>query len=220
MFALLGFLSRRFPDEIPGGSALGLHADVLLGVSMVFGLYALQGFTMNQLASDRAGLTLQFLTPASDLDLVKGKTAGCGIVFAVTVAICLIAALVSAPLGSPLGILSVLLGGLATYLLVSPIAATMSALFPVASDLSKTGTGGNPHGLAMLAGTLVILLLSVPPGVILGLVHHRLDNPGLALALMAGWAVAAGAIGVPALRIPARAVGARRENLALVAQGR
>ena len=216
MFALLGVFARRFPDEIPGGSVLGAQGDVLFGASIVFGLYALQAFTMNQLASDRAGLTLQFLTPVSDLDLVKGKAAGCGLVFAVLVGVCLATTLLSAPLASPLAYLSVLLGAAATYLLLSPVAATLSSLFPVASDLSKTGTGGNPHGLAMLAGTLVIMTLAIPPALILKLV----DPPGLALASMAVWVIVAAAIGIPALRIPARALDARRENLALVAQGR
>ena len=33
--------------------------------------------------------------------------------------------------------------GVAAYLLIAPAAAWFSVLFPVAADLSKTGTGGN-----------------------------------------------------------------------------
>jgi hypothetical protein len=67
---------------------------------------------------------------------------------------------------------------------------------------------------------LLIALLAAPAGLILGIAHHLLGRPGLALLLMALWAALAAVIAVPWLRVTARAVEARRENLVLVATGR
>ena len=184
MLAVLALVSRRVPKEFPGGSLFGSQGDVLLGAGIVFSLYALQAFTLNQFATDRAGLSRQFLAPITDLDLVKGKAVGCGLILAVAVLLCLICSLIVAPGGSPLDWLSVLLGGAATYMLLTPVAVLLSATFPVASDLSKTGSGGNPHTAAFLIGTLLVLLLSVPPGLILSIASHLLHRPGLALLLM------------------------------------
>jgi hypothetical protein len=183
-------------------------------------MYALQALTMNQFASDRAGLTLQVLAPVSDEDLVKGKAAGCAMIFAVAAAVCLISIFAVSGSDSLFLWISVLLAGAATYLLMCPVAAVMSAYFPVASDLSKTGTGGNPHGLAMLAGTLLVFALSIPPGLIIAICFRVFESPGLTVTLMAIWTLAAGLISVPLLKFGARAVAARKENLVLVAQGR
>ena len=87
----------------------------------------------------------------------------------------------------------------------------------MASDLNKTGSGGNPHGVAFLVGTLLVLFLSAPPGMIL---YFGSERPALALALVALWTVLAAAISIPLLGLAARALESRRENVALVAQGR
>jgi hypothetical protein len=125
-----------------------------------------------------------------------------------------------APGGSPWLWIAVLLGAAATYLLVAPIAALLSACLPVQADLSKTGSGGNPHGLTLLAGTVLVILLAGPPGLVIALVGHRLARPGLAALSVAAWVVLAALVAGPTLGLAARAVGPRRENLALVAQGR
>jgi hypothetical protein len=67
---------------------------------------------------------------------------------------------------------------------------------------------------------LLIGVLAAPAGFILGIAHHLMGRPGLALLLMALWAAVAAAVGLPALRLAARAVEPRRENLVLVAAGR
>ena len=218
--AMLSLLSRRIPRALPWGSFLNTDGYLVLGVSIIFSLYALQAFSMNQFASDRAGLTLQFLSPIPDEELVKGKAAGSGIVLSVAVLICLICSLIIAAQGSPLLWLSVLLGGAATYLLITPVGAWMSAIFPVASDLSKTGTGGNPHSLAFLLGTLFIFAFASPAGLILTVAHRYFQRPGVTLLLMTVWTLVAAAISIPLLKLSAQAVTARRENIALVAQGR
>ncbi|HWC77834.1 MAG TPA: hypothetical protein VG778_10240 [Blastocatellia bacterium] len=220
LVGLLALLSRRMPDAVIGGSFLGSDGYVAMGAGMVFGLYALQAFNMNQFASDRAGLTLQLLAPISDDDLVRGKAAGCGMIFGATTLLCLISALAVAGSGPPLVWLSVLLGGFATYALISPVAALMSAYFPVVADLSKTGTGGNPHGLAMLLGTFLVLVAWAPAWIILAVGKRVFESPALTLAMMLVWLVVALSVSIPLLRFGSRALSARRENVALVAQGR
>jgi hypothetical protein len=220
LMALLNLLAKRVPEAVPGGGFIGSHDFVALGTSLIFAMYALQALTMNQFASDRAGFTLQVLAPVSDEDLVKGKAAGCAMILGVTAALCLISIFAVAGSDSLLLWVSVLLAGAATYLLMCPAAAVMSAYFPVASDLSKTGTGGNPHGLAMLVGTLLVFALSIPPGLIIAICFRVFESPGLTVTLMAIWTLIAGLVSVPLLKFGARAVAARKENLVLVAQGR
>lgn len=221
MLALLGLLSRRLTAGLPAGDLLGVHGDALLGAGILFSLLALQPFSLNQFASDGEGLALTLLAPVSDADLVRGKAVGCGMVLGVSVAICLAGALLVAPGGSPLAWIGVLLSGAGTALLIAPFAALLSALFPVRADLSKTGPGGNPHGLALLAGTLMTAGASFPPALVLAIGYHLFGRPALTLALLAAWSVLCASIGLPLLLGTAtRRLGPRRENLLLVAQGK
>ena len=214
-----GAVVQRIPEELPWGGALS-DGPLLLGAGAVFGLYALQAFTMNQFAADRSGLTLQFLVPLSSGALVLGKAVGCALVYAATLLLALVCALGIAPGGSPLEWAAVLLGSGATYALLTPSAALLSAWLPVASDLGKTGSGGNPHGLAMAVGTVLVLLAAAPPAAIVLLVHRGMERPLLGSLLMAGWASLALALAIPLLRLASRTIGPRRENLALVAGSR
>jgi hypothetical protein len=184
-------------------------------IGVVFSLYASQAFTMNQFASDRAGLTLEFLAPIRDVDLVRGKTVGCAVLIGIGIAISLICALVIAPGGSPWAWLSILGGGASTFLLVSPVAAALSIFFPVSADLSKTGSAGNPHSLAMAIGSLAIAAAAVPACLILA------AFPPLTASLaMLVWTAAAFGLALPGLSLAARSLRLRRENLALIAKGR
>jgi hypothetical protein len=72
----------------------------------------------------------------------------------------------------------------------------------------------------MAVGTVLVLLGAGPPAAILLVVHRTMERPLLGLALMAAWTALAVAIAVPFLRIAARAIAPRRENLALVAGSR
>jgi len=218
MVALLAMVFRNMPNE-DWAQFLTNNGYLLLGASLFFAIYALQPFTMNLFGSDRAGLTLEFLSPIDDVDLARGKVAGCALLLGATQVLALACALLVAPGGSPSLWIAALLGGLATFLLVSPLAVWLSALFPVASDLSKTGAGGNPHPLPLIAGSFSVIALAVPAGLILAVVewYGRTD---LVLPLMAGWTIVAAAVAWPLVGLAARAIGYRRENLALVAQGR
>ena len=220
MMAMLTLLFRQVGanERFPG--VLSSNGHLLVGAAGLFCLYAMQALTMNMFGSDRAGLTLQFLSPIADRELARGKIAGCGIIFLVGLALAIVAALLVAANTSPALWLAVILGLMATYILLSPMFVWMSALFPVASDLSKTGSGGNPHPLPMFAGMLFVLFCAVPPALIITLAQFWLEDTVLAPLLMVGWLLIAASIAVPLISVAARTIGMRRENLSLVAQGK
>jgi uncharacterized RDD family membrane protein YckC len=72
----------------------------------------------------------------------------------------------------------------------------------------------------MLFGTLFMAALALPPTIAVAVVSRLFGRPGLALALVALWTVIAAAVAVPLLASAARTLGPRRENLAVVAEGR
>jgi hypothetical protein len=141
-------------------------------------------------------------------------------VFAVGMALALVSVLLVAANSTPALWVAVVLGVFAAYVLLSPAYVWLSALFPVASDLSKTGSGGNPHPLPMLAGLVLVALCVAPAGLIIVLTQFWLGQPALAPMLMTGWLLITLVIAVPLIGVASRAIGQRRENLALVAQGK
>jgi hypothetical protein len=132
----------------------------------------------------------------------------------------LLVATLVAPRTPPTLGLAALAGGYATLLWLWPVGVWMSALLPVAADLSKTGPGGNPHPAAMLAGTVLVLIFALPAVAIVLLADGWLHRPVMALPLMIVWLAVTIAIVLPLVRLASRAIAPRRENLALVAQGR
>ena len=195
------------------------QSHVLLAFGCLFGLYALQAFHLNQFASDRAGLSLNFLAPISERDLVKGKAVGGAVMYAASIGLSLVCTAFASKGGPTIAWLSVLLGAAATYVLLVPVAASLSATLPKTADLSKTGPGGNPHGLAVLLGTFATMAASTPTALVLALVQDR-GRPGLAAIAMVLWLLFAFAIATMTLGPVSRIVAERRENLGLVAQGR
>jgi hypothetical protein len=217
---MMTLLFRQMGDDEKFAITLSSNGHLMVGAGGIFCLYAMQALTMNMFGSDRAGLTLQFLAPIPDRELALGKIAGCGIVFLVGLALAVVAAILVAVDTSPAFLLAVVMGVIATYVLLSPLYVWFSALFPVASDLSKTGSGGNPHPLPMLAGTILVLLFAAPAALIIALTQFWLQSAALAPLLMLGWLLIALAVGLPLVGVASRVIGARRENLALVAQGK
>jgi hypothetical protein len=212
--AVLYTLARRMPGEIPAGFLVASSTDAVLAFGLAFSLYALLAFTMNQFAVDRAGLTLQFLAPITDTELIRGKAVGCGLLFAAQAGVCAVslgAVMAAIP---PLSSVTVALSGLISYLVMAPAAAAASALLPVRSDMSKTGTGGSPHGLAMLGGTLAIALLTTIEWRVLSFGSG--DDPWRTLTAAAFVAAAAAAANGVGLSRLATIVGRRRENIVLV----
>lgn len=220
LMAVLGILGRKAPEELFLGRMMAGQGYVMLAFGCLFSLYALQAFHLNQFASDRAGLSLSFLAPISERDLVKGKAVGGAVIYGAAVGLCVVCTAFASGGAPSLAWVSVLLGAAATYVLIVPMAAALSATLPRTADLSKTGPGGNPHGLAVLLGTFATMALSAVPGMVLVLVQDRGGRPGLAAAISALWLALAFVVAAILLVPVSRIVAERRENLGLVAQGR
>ncbi len=218
LLAMMTVLFRQIPEEGRWAVAAAEHGHLLLGAGIVFCFYSLQAFTMNMFGSDRSGLTLELLVPIDDRQLAWGKVVGCALVLGTAVLVTLVACVAVAPTGSPYSWLAALIGGVALYLSLSPVAVWLSALFPVASDLSKTGSGGNPHPLPMLAGTFLVMAAALPIALIIVLAQAWLGRPFLGFLGVLAWTGLVTAIAIPLVNVAANAVGSRRENLALIAQ--
>jgi hypothetical protein len=206
------------------GTPLGLidtayTGVVVLGVAGILALMSLSAFLSDQFAVDRAGLTLTFLGPVSGVEIVAGKAMGALAALAIPMGIGTIAAVAIHPRGSPLVWLGALMCVAAAYLAQSPAAATLAAWFPSPFDLN-TLRAGNPHPLASI---LSLMASAVAYGVCGGLFTTTLAVTRSPLAgLFAATLVLAAAAGMARLgwTLAGRAVDARRENLAMVAQGR
>jgi len=220
LVAVLTFALRGVPDDREWLNAIGSQGHLILAVGLLFSLYAIQPFSMNLFGTDRSGLTRLFLMPATDVELARGKVAGCGLIFAMAGLLCLIAALLVAPTGPVSYWIATVLGAMATYALLTPIAVLLSAFFPVPADLSKTGSGGNPHPLPMFAGTVIVIALAAPAAGVFLVNWVWIRQPVAVIMLMTVWLALTIVAAVPVLALASRAIGARRENLALIAQGR
>jgi hypothetical protein len=187
---------------------------------MLVALTTLQRIMLNQFAVDGAGLTLELLSPISSLDLVVGKAAGMALLYAGPSAAYILFTLVLTPEG-PLAIwLAAPIAGASAFIVFAPIGAILSALFPKTADLNRIGKSNNPNSMASFAGFFLIMILFGPPVGLGALVMFATGSAVGALAAVIVWFGIAVAIAVPLFRIAARVVGDRRENLALVAQGR
>jgi len=195
---------------------------VLFGLlAAAFALLAVGPIAFNQFAADGPGLTLQILAPIGDHELLAGKAAGLAVAAVVPALVAQLLLIGLFP-GTPVGL--VLLAPVVVVtacFTLAPVWAVLSALFGRAADLNSIGRGSNPHPAANLLGMLATALALVPP-VGLGLfVAVWLGQPNLAAVPAALWAVPAWLAGRALLCGPAAATWrARRENLALVAQGR
>jgi hypothetical protein len=180
---------------------------------------SLSAFLTDQFAVDRAGLTLTFLGPARASEIVTGKAIGALAVFGIPLGLGTIAAVAIHPRGSPLVWIGALMCIVAAYLASSPVEAALAAWFPAPFDLSRL-KAGNPHPLASLLGMLAAVLAYATCGGIFAatLALTRRPLAGIAAATV----VLAIAAGIARLGWPlaAEALEARRENLAMIAQGR
>jgi hypothetical protein len=217
---VFGFLLGRTEHGAQWAGAVLEHGHAIVGFGILLGFLALQPVLLNQFVIDRAGLTLQFLTPASERDLVVGKALGGAALYGISLTLSFLAALALAPRGSPLTWLAALLGGLSTYVLAAPVSALVSAVFPHPADLNRIGSGGSNHGMAGFIATLWVATILAPPSLIILVCVHQLSQPGFALVLMLGWTAIAAAIARLVLNPTVEVVARRKENLLMVAAGR
>jgi hypothetical protein len=197
------------PFSFQGGIPIAAMASFV-------GLLAVLPIAMNQFAVDNAGLTLALLSPLSDREYLTGKAVGNGLIVLVPVAASLVLSLLVMPGGSPALWLSIPIAMIATYFLVAPVAAVLSALFPRLVDLNSIGRGSNAHGLAAFLGMVSFVAAAAPAILIVFAASALLHRPSLAPALLAGWCAISYAIS-QLLFIPVRRIfNRRRENLAML----
>ena len=213
---LFSFLWRSHPL---GPIAPAYTGVLVLGVAGALALVSLATILSDQFAVDRAGLTLTFLTPANAYDIVSGKAVGLLGALSLSLGATTVVAVAFHPHGSAWVWIGAVLSLLSAYLLQSPVSATLAALFPAPLDLSRL-KAGNPHPLASLLTSLAAGLSYLVCGAIFGGALVLTDRP--VAGALAALALATGSVAVARLgwRRAARVLEARRENLALVAQGR
>ena len=89
-----------------------------------------------------------------------GKIAGFAFIVGAGLLICLAASVAVAHSGALPYWIAVFLGTVATFFFISPLAIWFSSVFPVASDLSKTGSAGNAHPFPMVVATLCTVVFA------------------------------------------------------------
>jgi hypothetical protein len=211
VFAVLSMRNGDVPRSLVAYNGVGL---ALFGEC--FSLLTIVVFAMNQFALDGAGLTLELLSPLPDKDLLDGKAVATGLTAGAPALLCLLVAFLLFPGGSTALWVSVPLAGAAVYLLLSPVAAAVSTLFPRVVDLNSVGRGSNPHGLAGLIGVATVVLSGLPPAALALFAIGWLQRPELTPVFLLLWCVLTFAVNRVLFR-PLRSLFAkRRENLAMV----
>ncbi len=194
---------------------------LLLASAILLAELALAQFTANQLALDRAGLSLQCLLPLAARDLVYGKAAAWSLLHLASATLALVPALLITrpPLSEALACLLLApSAALAVHFAVTPIAMLLSALLPKAMDLGKAFRQDQPHLLSLFVGmaaTSAAALVAALPVAVSVLIWHStwpavvLMLPVTGLAAGFAWLVLQGAV---------RLWQQRRESVLLAAQ--
>lgn len=178
-------------------------------------LLAVLPIAMNQFAIDGAGLTLELLSPLDDRELLRGKMIGNGLIAGIPALVCVAIAAAIFPSGTPALWLSVPPAIVASYLLVAPMAAMLSALFPKPVNLNSIGNGSNAHGAAGFLGFVAFSAAGAVSLLIALLSGRTLGWTAMPLVMLV-WCGVCGLL-ASLLFVPARAIFARRrENLALI----
>jgi hypothetical protein len=183
-------------------------------------LLSLAPLSLNQFAVDRAGLTLQFLSPISDRDLLVGKATGGALAIAPPAIFVLAVSFAMSPGDSPALWIALIFGAAATYALVAPVNAALSAIFPRAVNLASIGRDSNAHHGATLLGLLAIAAAAAPSAIAAAAGVLIFQSAATAALFAALWFLIAVALSSLLFRGVEPLVAARRENLAFVAQGR
>jgi hypothetical protein len=213
MSVLLGAVGSRH-----GGMSLpGLQGErglPIAAIGVFASVLALLPLAMNQFAIDRAGFTRYMLSPLSIGELLAGKAIGNAMIAAIPATFCLIVSAVFFGTAHPLLWPALVFAVVATYSLLAPVAATLSALFPKTVDLNSIGNNSNAHQAAGLLGMLSFALSAAPALLLALFALAYLDRPELVPVLLLVWAFVAYGIG-QLLFIPVRRfVTSRCETLA------
>jgi len=213
MFAVLMWRNGSGMDFGPFRLRSGMGLAVFASYISVLSVLPL---AMNQFAIDRAGLTLTLLAPLDTAALLYGKAIGNALIIGLPTAVTFAAAALLFPSGDPALWLCIPLALVATYLLLAPAAAALSAVFPRAVDLNSIGRGSNAHGAAGLLGTLGTLAATGPCVLIVLLATKVVGETSLAPAFLLVWIAICVAVDIPLFRVAAAVFDRRKENLAML----
>jgi hypothetical protein len=213
MVLVFGFLIRR-RGELPF-AGVSIHTGLSLATFVTFvSLLSILPLAMNQFAIDKAGFTRQMLLPLSIGELLAGKAVGNALVAAIPGLCSFMLAAILFPGGNPALWLALVIALAATYILVAPVAAALSAVFPRTVDLSSIGNGSNAHQAAGLLGLLSFFVAAAPSALLAVFSAQLLQRPEFTPLFLAGWLVVASIISW-LLFIPVRRLVANRcETLA------
>ena len=216
VFLTLSVMLMRRGDTLELGALTINGGAGLATFGMFVSLMSVLPFALNQFAVDGPGLTMEFLSPISDADLLAGKAVANGAIASVPAAFCFVTSYVMFPGGSPATWLCIPPGIVSTYLLSAPVAGAVSALLPRTVNLNSIGRGSNAHGAAGLVGLLTFVVSGLPALAFATLPGAFFRQPWLGPALLLVWCaltyVACRLLFVPVRSLLAR----RRENLTLV----
>jgi hypothetical protein len=209
---LAGLGYQRGGLSIPG---IRGHYGLALAAMGCFGaILTLMPISMNQFAIDKAGFTRVMLSPVTIDELLLGKAVGNALIIAGPMIFCFVLPLLILPGGSAALWLALALALIATFVLLAPAAAALSAVFPKEVDLNSIGTGSNAHQGAALLGMLAFALAAAPSVLLTLAATKILHRSELAALFLLGWCAIAIAIAF-LLFIPVRRLVARRtETLA------
>ena len=210
LFAAIASQSGRMPfPGIDGQKALGLG-----GFGMFASILSLIPLAMNQFAMDRAGFTRYMLAPLGVRELLVGKAVGNGLIAAIPASFCIVFSALMFP-GGPLALwLGLVLSVIATYVLIAPVAAALSAIFPKAADLNSIGSGSNAHQGAGLLGILAFALAGAPSAGLAFLALKVFGRADLVPVFLLLWCALAFAISYVLFIPVTRLVTSRCESLA------
>jgi hypothetical protein len=192
-----------------GGPSLAMFTSAM-------SLLAVLPIAMNQFAVDRAGLTMALLSPLTDVELLTGKAVGNGLIIIGPCAISLVLSFLVFRGGTVALWATIPLGLISVYLLIAPVAAIASAMFPRVVDLNSIGRGSNAHGAAGLIGLLSFVIAAAPSVLLALLAMKLLRRPSLAPLFAAAWCLVAYAIARLMFVAARRVFQTRRENLAML----
>jgi hypothetical protein len=216
MFVVFGVLMFRGSGTMDFGHmhfAGGLSLAIL---ASAMSMLAVLPIAMNQFAVDGAGLTMALLSPLTDAELLRGKAAGNALIIVGPCLFSIVGSFLVFGGGSPALWAAVPLGLLAVYMLVAPVAAIASAMFPRVVDLNSIGRGSNAHGASGLIGLVSFIVSGAPPVLLSLLATTVLHRTELTPLFLAAWCIAAYGIGRVLFVAARRIFTNRRENLALL----
>jgi hypothetical protein len=217
MFVFFGFLMPRAGSELEFGP-LSLQTGLgLASFTSFICLMSILPIAMNQFAIDSAGVTRALLSPLTDREYLAGKAVGNALIAGPPALVCILAALIAFPGGSPALWLAIPIALASVYLLVAPLAAIFSAMFPRVVDMNSIGRGSNAHGLSGLLGLLAFLAAGAPCLLIVTAASRWIQRPALVPLLFLGWCAIALGVNLMLFVLARTIFAKRRENLSMLA---